>query len=497
MSSNVRVRFAPSPTGEPHLGNIRTALFNWLFARNQGGTFIVRVEDTDQARKVEGATDAIFDALRWLGIDWDEGPEAGGDFGPYYQSERLDTYHTHTQQLIEQGDAYYCYCTPDRLDAMRKEQQARKQPPGYDRHCRDLTPEQLEAWRVEMGAGDRQPVVRFKMPLTGISTIDDVIRGEVTFDLSLLDDFVILKSDGYPTYHLANVVDDHLMEISHVMRAEEWLSSAPRHKELYRALGYDMPVLAHLPIILGPDKSKLSKRHGATSVLEYRDNGYLPEAMANFLVLLGWSLDDHTEMFDRESLIRSFDLERVSASPAVFNKDKLDWFNGVYMRTLETDELTEKVLPYLEEGLPEEVARPLDRDYVSRIMPLVHERLKTLSEAPELTSFFFLEKLRFNPLDMIQKGMDRFVAQEALEKIVERLDPVEPWDEATLEGTLRPLAEELELTTGQLFGPIRVAISGRKAAPPLFETMAVLGKERCMDRLRAALKFLKMVPIAC
>jgi glutamyl-tRNA synthetase len=497
MTSNVRVRFAPSPTGEPHLGNIRTALFNWLFARNHGGTFIVRVEDTDQARKVEGATDSIFAALRWLGIDWDEGPEVGGDFGPYYQSERLDTYHTHTQRLIEQGDAYYCYCTPDRLDVMRKEQQARKEPPKYDRHCRDLTPEQLEAWRVELGTGDRQPVVRFKMPLEGISTIDDVIRGAVTFDLSLLDDFVILKSDGYPTYHLANVVDDHLMEISHVMRAEEWLSSAPRHKELYRALGYDMPKLAHLPIILGPDKSKLSKRHGATSVLEYRDNGYLPEAMTNFLVLLGWSLDDHTEMFDRESLIRSFDLERVSASPAVFNKDKLDWFNGVYMRTLAMDDLTEKVLPFLEEALPEEVARPLGHDYISRIMPLVYERLKTLSDAPELMTFFFLEKLRFNPLDMIQKGMDRFVAQEALEKIVERLELVESWDEATLEGTLRPLAEELELTTGQLFGPIRVAITGRKAAPPLFETMAVLGKERCMARLRAALKFLKMVPIAC
>jgi glutamyl-tRNA synthetase len=472
-------------------------LFNWLFARNQGGTFIVRVEDTDQARKVEGATDSILAALRWLGIDWDEGPEAGGDFGPYYQSERLGTYHTHSQRLIEQGDAYYCYCTPDRLDVMRKEQQARKEPPKYDRHCRDLTPEQLEAWNVELGTGGRQPVVRFKMPLEGISTIDDVIRGAVTFDLSLLDDFVILKSDGYPTYHLANVVDDHLMEISHVMRAEEWLPSAPRHKELYRALGYDMPKLAHLPIILGPDKSKLSKRHGATSVLEYRDSGYLPEAMTNFLVLLGWSLDDRTEMFDQESLIRSFDLERVSASPAVFNKDKLGWFNGVYMRALSMDDLAEKVLPFLEEGLPEEVARPLDYDYIARIIPMVYERLKALSDAPELMAFFFLEKLRFNPLDMIQKGMDRFVAQEALEKIVERLEPVEPWDEATLEGVLRPLAEELELTPGQLFGPIRVAITGRKAAPPLFETMAVLGKKRCMARLRAALKFLKMVPIAC
>ena len=493
MTDTVRVRYAPSPTGEPHLGNIRTALFNWLFARNQGGAFIVRMEDTDQERKVPGAQEAIMEALRWLGIDWDEGPEKEGPYGPYVQSERLPIYQEHARRLVVEGHAYRCYCTPQRLDAMRKDQQARKQPPGYDRLCRYLTPE----GEAKAAADNPKSVVRFKMSLEGQIVVHDLIRGDVEFDASLLDDFVILKSDGFPTYHLANVVDDHLMDVSHVMRAEEWLPSAPRHKALYEALGYPMPKMAHLPMILGPDRAKLSKRRGATSVLAYRDLGYLPEAMVNFMTLLGWSLDDHTDIISRETLVKSFSLDRVSPAPAVFNVEKLDWFNGVYIRRLSAEDIAPQLVPWLENGLPGEVARPLDSGYVRSIVPLVQDRLAKLSDAAELTSFFFVEQPRYNPLYIIQKGMVRDDTREALRRSIAVLEPLEDWTTNALESTLRALAEELGLKTGQLFGALRVAVTGRTAAPPLFQTMEVLGKARCMARLRSADSFVNAIPIAC
>ena len=493
MNDVIRVRYAPSPTGEPHLGNIRTALFNWLFARSNGGKFIVRIEDTDQAREVTGAQTAILQALRWLGIDWDEGPDLGGPHAPYTQSGRLDIYHEHVSRLLAEGHAYRCYCTPERLDQMRKDQQNRKQPPGYDRHCRDLTPEVI-AMLSESGA---RGIVRFKMPLNGKIEFLDLVRGEMEFDAALLDDFVILKSDGFPTYHLASVVDDHLMDISHVMRAEEWLSSTPRHKALYDALGYPIPKIAHLPMIFGPDRSKLSKRHGATSVLAYREEGYLSDAMINFMALLGWSLDDQTEVIERNTLIGNFQLGRVAAAPAIFNVEKLDWFNGIYIRKLSVQDLRDQILPWLEQGLPESVDRPLDQDYVEAIIPLIHDRLKKLSEATELTSFFFEQQPRYNPLNVIQKGMLRDDTRVALGEIVVALNPLVQWDSSQLEDTLRALAKRLELTPGQLFGMIRVAITGRTAAPPLFQTMEVLGKERCMNRINAADFFVKAIPIAC
>ncbi|MCX6000886.1 MAG: glutamate--tRNA ligase, partial [Chloroflexi bacterium] len=304
-TENVRVRYAPSPTGYPHIGNIRTALFNWLFARHAGGTFIIRIEDTDQARKVEGAQEAILDSLRWLGIDWDEGPEAGGSCGPYLQSNRLPLYQQHAQQLLNSGHAYECYCSAERLSQTRAAMAERKESiRTYDRHCRDLCPKERDRLKCQ----GVSPVIRFKVPLEGRTTFHDLVRGNIAFDNSELDDLVLLKSDGYPTYHLANVVDDHLMKITHVMRADEWLSSTPRHVLLYRAFHWEPPLYAHLPMILGPDKSKLSKRHGATSLLEYRDKGYLPEAVVNFLALLGWSLDDRTELFSRDELISHFSL---------------------------------------------------------------------------------------------------------------------------------------------------------------------------------------------
>ena len=490
MAKSVRVRYAPSPTGYPHVGNIRTALFNWLFARHHGGSFIVRIEDTDVTRKVKGALEAILDGLRWLGLDWDEGPEVGGKYGPYFQSQRLEKYCEAAKRLISQGNAYYCYCSPKRLEEMRAEQIRRKQPPGYDRHCRNLSPGE----RRNKEAEGITPVVRFNAPLSGQTKFNDLIRGEVVFENSTIDDFVLLKSDGYPTYHLANVVDDHLMEITHVLRAEEWLSSTPRHLLLYQALGFEPPQFAHLPMILGTDRSKLSKRHGAVSITEYREQGYLPEAMVNFLALLGWSLDDKTEIFSRQQLIEGFSLERVSRTAAIFNKEKLDWMNGVYIRSLTLEDFTQRALPFLDRDLPPEVKRPLSVGYVRQIMPLVQERARTLAEVAELTRFFFVDELDYDASLLIGKDMTRESTAQALEISQQRLKQLEIFDAESLEKLLRPLAEELGLKTGQLFGTLRVAVTGRTAAPPLFQTMTVLGKERCLRRIEAVLGRLPALP---
>ena len=483
MTNSVRVRYAPSPTGYPHVGNIRTALFNWLFARHHGGSFIVRIEDTDVTRKVRGAVKGILDGLRWLGLDWDEGPEVGGKYAPYFQSQRLEIYSETAQRLISQGDAYYCYCSTQRLKEMRAEQVGRKQPPGYDRLCRHLTQEE----RAQKEAEGITPVVRFKTPLGGQTRFNDLIRGEVVFDNNTLDDFILLKSDGYPTYHLANVVDDHLMEITHVLRAEEWLSSTPRHLLLYRALGFEPPQFAHLPMLLGTDRSKLSKRHGAVSITEYREQGYLPEAMVNFLALLGWSLDDKTELMSREELIQSFSLERISRTAAIFNRDKLNWMNGVYIRSLTADEFFEAVEPYLMMNIPAGEALISSEEYVRDILPLIQERARTLAEVAELAQFFFIDQLDYEPGLLIGKNMSRKTTIEALKAAQQRLSQLEAFDAQSLEGVLRPLAVELGLKTGQLFGTLRVAVTGRTAAPPLFQTMAVLGKERCLRRIEAAL----------
>lgn len=486
----VRVRYAPSPTGEPHVGNIRTALFNWLLARHEGGTFVVRIEDTDQSRIAPGALETIFESLRWLGLDWDEGPEVGGAYSPYFQSQRLEHYHQASRELIEAGHAYECYCSPERLEQVRADQMRRSLPPKYDRHCRNLSPEE----RRELAAGDVRPVVRFKTPLSGQTRLHDLVRGNVTFDNDTLDDFVMLKSDGFPTYHLAAVVDDHLMEITHVLRGEEWLPSTPRHVLLYQAFGWPPPLFVHLPMILGPDRSKLSKRHGDTSMLEFRGHGFLPEAVFNFLGLLGWSLDDKTEIISREEFTRHFSIERIVKSPAVFNLEKLTWMNGVYIRDLPPPALAEHLALILEERLPTDIPRPVDRSYLARIVPLVRERIKRLDEAPDLCGFFFQEgELTYPVGDLLGK---RFAdprgvpgeAVQALATVSERIRPLEVWEHEALEGVIRPLAAELELKTGELFGLIRVAVTGRTAAPPLFETMAVLGRERCLARLEAAVK---------
>ena len=477
----VRVRFAPSPTGEPHVGNLRTALFNWLFARRYGGSFVLRVEDTDRDRYVEGAVAAILDSLRWLGLDWDEGPEVEGVYGPYMQSQRLKIYEEIAQKLLDGGFAYRCYCSRERLDQIRKEQQRNNSQLGYDRNCRNLTPQE----RREHEAQSVVPVVRFKMPLSGETSVQDLIRGEVTWRNEGLDDFIILKSDGYPTYHLANVVDDHLMKISHVLRAEEWLPSTPRHLQLYSALEYGPPSFAHLPMILGPDRAKLSKRHGAAAILKYRDDGYLPEAMVNFMVLLGWSLDDKTEIMSREFIMEHFSLERIGKPGAVFDNEKLEWMNGLYIRQLPEVELAERMLPVLKAGLPAECTN-VDPEGLMPVIPLVRERLKTLNDAPEMTKYFFQRDIDYELNALIQKGMDADSTLQALRQATEVLTSLKDFDTTTIEEALRAACAELGLSGRQFFGALRVAVTGRTAAPPLFETMEVLGRERCLERIEKA-----------
>jgi glutamyl-tRNA synthetase len=480
----VRVRYAPSPTGIPHVGNIRTALFGWLFARHEGGSFIVRIEDTDQARYDEQALAGILESLRWLGLDWDEGPEVGGPHEPYFQSQRLEHYQRYARELIEGGHAYECFCSSERLDAMRAEQQRRKQPPRYDRLCRDLSEGEREAKRSEGSA----PVVRFRTPLEGTTAFHDLIRGDIEFDNTTLDDFVMLKSDGYPTYHLAHIVDDRMMEISHVLRGDEWVASTPRHVLLYQALGWPMPQVVHLPIILGPDKAKLSKRHGAVSALAYRDQGYLPEAMFNFLGLLGWSLDDHTVVISREQFIQHFSLERIGKNPAVFDLEKLTWMNGVYLRELPEARLADLIAERLERDLPQSAPRPIDRETVRRLVPLIRERIKRLDEVADMTEGFFTDDLPYTGSDLLGKRFkdNTAVAQEALRASKERIEALDAWEHAALEASLRALAEEREMKAGDLFMLLRVAATGRAISPPLFESMEVLGRERCLRRLDEA-----------
>jgi glutamyl-tRNA synthetase len=488
-ASDIRVRFAPSPTGLQHIGGFRTALFDWLLARHFGGRFLLRIEDTDTARTVPGAVDAIMEGFGWLGMDWDEGPIVGGPVGPYFQTQRRDLYLAYTEQLLAGGHAYRCFCTPERLREVREAQRQRGEPPRYDRLCRRLS---ADAVAARLAAGEPY-VVRLAVPEEGQTRVRDVLRGEITFDNAHLDDAVLLKSNGYPTYHLANVVDDHLMGISHVIRAEEWISSAPLHLMTYAALGWQPPLFAHVPDVLGPDGKKLSKRHGAIPLLEYRDLGYLSEAVLNYMALLGWSYDEKTDVLSREHLIEAFTLERVGTAAARYDAERLLWLNGVYIRRLSPDELTARTLPFLERpaansGLPESVARPLDRAYVTRVLLLEQERMKALAEAPALTEFFFVPRVNVAPELLVAKNMTREQAQDGLRRALEVLEHTPEWRAEALEAPLRALVAEMGLKPVQLFTSLRVAITGRTVSPPLFATMEVLGREPTLGRIHQAIE---------
>ncbi|MGE5529953.1 MAG: glutamate--tRNA ligase [Patescibacteria group bacterium] len=485
MTAPVRVRFAPSPTGLLHIGGARTAIYDWLLARATGGAFILRIEDTDRNRFVPGALQDIMDSLRWLGLQWDEGPEVGGPYGSYFQSERLPLYQSHARRLIDEGKAYYCFCTAERLAALRAAQEAAKSPSGYDRLCRGLPRDEAEG-RLAKG---EKAAVRFKTPLTGSTVFADAIRGEITVENRTLDDMVLLKSDGFPTYHLAAIVDDHEMRITHVLRGDEWLSSAPRHILLYRAFGWEPPVFAHLPVFLNPSGSgKMSKRHGATSVREYREKGYLPEALFNFLLLLGWHPQEEREIYDPDEAARVFTLDRVSKAPVALSFDKLDWFNGIYLRKLQPEDLARRCLPFLQAaGLLPEPCPPERFAYLAGLIPLVQERLTTLAEAPDHLGYFLQETIPLPPSDLLcGKKTEPVLVRAILTRAVEIVRGLEVFDEASLESALAPLAAEFGLKKGEVFMPMRVAVSGRTATPGLFETMAAIGRERCLARLQSA-----------
>lgn len=432
--------------------------------KNQG-IFVLRIEDTDRERLVEGAVQQIQDSLTWLGLEWDEGPDIGGDLGPYVQSERLELYRQYSNAGVEKGFLYRCWCSPERLDSLRKEAQKNHCAFKYDRHC-------LE----NPGDSSTPHVLRFKVPSGQTVSWDDAVRGQLTFASDDIDDFVAVKSDGFPTYHFASVVDDHLMEISHVLRGDEWIASGPKHVLLYQAYGWNPPIFAHLPQVLGSDKAKLSKRHGAKSVLEYRDEGYLPEAVVNFMALLGWNPGDGStqEIFNQEELINTFSLEHVQSSPAIFDPERLNWLNGLYIRRLPIDELFIRSQAFLPTP-----AKKYDKDYQKQALGLVQERLKYLTELPELTDFFFTDP-------KVDSELLPIGAKDSLKKARDVLKNVE-FNHDNLETALRQLAEDLGIKAGELFGHLRVAITGKTAAPGLFETMTVLGKETVLNRLESTI----------
>ncbi len=481
MAAEVRVRYAPSPTGQPHIGNIRTALFNWLFARHHGGKFIVRIEDTDQTRLVDGAVEAILDGLRWLDIDWDEGPEVNGPHAPYEQSNRLEIYQRLSEQLLDQGNAYYCHCSREALEQLRKTNRESGSYSAEGCRCRDLG----RAGAVGEPVSDGERVIRFAMPQTGLTQVHDLIRGDVEWKNDLQEDFVILKSDGFPTYHLAVVADDHLMEISHVMRAEEWLPSTPRHLQLYNAFGFQPPDFAHLPMITGPDRAKLSKRHGATAIGEYRGQGYLPEALLNFMVLLGWSLDGSTEVVSLQDIIDNFTLDHITKSAAIFDQDKLVWMNGVYIRDMPADDLAHRMTAYIPRDMNSD-----EHEYLRNIAPLVQERLKRLDESDDLTTYLFGDLAPdYDGAILVQKGMDAEGTSSALRAAINALEAEtaeNDFGHEKLESIFGDMTESLSLSRRQFFGLLRTASTGRTVSPPLFETMEVMGRGRVLSRFQQA-----------
>lgn len=473
----IRVRFAPSPTGYLHVGGARTALYNWLFARRNGGRFILRIEDTDRKRSTEDAIHGIIESMSWLGLDWDESLSR--------QTDRLDDYLAKAALLVEEGQAYYCFCSPEELRERRLAAELSGQPPGYDRRCRDLAPEKEAAYRSE----DRVPSIRIKMDDTGETVVEDVVRGRVVFNNAELDDLIIMRPDGIPTYNFASVVDDIEMRITHVIRGEDHLPNTPRQMRVYRALGAEPPVFAHLSMILGADKTPLSKRHGAASVEAFRDDGYLPEALINFLALLGWSWDDHTTIFGLDELVEKFALDKVTKSPAVFDTVKLDWMNGQYIRELSHDALTHALMPFWRRAgfLPaEKVDGPL-LDKLKAIAGICRERLVKLTDIVELTDFFF-RPVEYDP-DAVRKALEKEGVDQVLRRAGEKLSALDSWTTAEIEVALRDFAEESGQKPRIVFQPIRVAVSGRLVSPPLFESLEILGQPETLNRLNMAESF--------
>jgi len=484
----IRVRFAPSPTGYLHIGGARTALFNWFFARQNGGSFVLRIEDTDRERLKEDSVSQILDSLRWLGIDWDEGPEAGGDYGPYFQSQRTELYAAAARELLDSGKAYYCFCSAEELEAEREIQRKEGRAIGYGGKCRDLSAEEVRR-RLEQGL---KPVLRIRMPDSGPIVVEDIIRGSVNFDHDLFDDFVIMKSNGLPAYNFACVVDDSAMEITHVIRAEEHLPNTPRQQFLYEALGRPVPEFAHLSMILAPDRSKLSKRHGATSVSEFRDMGCLPEAIVNYLTLLGWSSGEESSgVLSPEYTLKNFSLEKVSKTAAVYDTQKLLWLNGQYIRDYDLEALAGQALPFFaKEGIAPPTEMEEDRRHFIAVIRAVRDRARTLPEIADACRYFFEEVTFYD-----ESGRDKYFKAEGaldlLSKCAERLAALDGFTAESTEKTCRDLAEELGIKAGAVIHPVRLALTGRTATPGLFDVMVLLGREKCLERLDRATAFIR------
>ena len=487
----VRVRFAPSPTGFLHIGGARTALYNYLLARQTGGSFVLRIEDTDQERLVPGAFENMLAGLRWLGLQWDEGPQVGGAHAPYVQSERAALHRARAEQLVLAGQAYHCFCTRERLDALRTEQRVLKRPPRYDGQCRNLAP----AVAAQLRAAGTPAVIRFKTPADGSTTVTDAIRGDITVQNSTIDDFIILKSDGLSLYHLAAMADDHAMGITHVIRADEWLPSLPKHALILRAFGWPEPVWCHLSVFRKPSgKGKMSKRDAAELrgseghsifVHELREIGYLPAAVLNWLALMGWSYDDQKEDFDMAELVRCFSLARVNPAAAAVNFEKLDHFQGVHLRRMLPQELAAALVPYfMAAGLP------ADPSLLERIVPLIQERITTFEDAPPLAGFFFRESVDCNSADLLVKDKTAGESAVVLQRAHAVLAALPTAQHRAANAALAALAAELELKPGQLFSPLRMAVTGQKVSPPLFETMELLGRDVVLARISAATQLL-------
>ena len=493
-----RVRFAPSPTGYLHLGGLRTALFDWLWARHTGGQFILRIEDTDQRRYGPDSLEDVMRGLKWLGLALDEGPDIGGPYGPYVQSQRKAIYQEYAEKLIQLGHAYRCYCTPERLEKVREEQRRRGEKPGYDRHCRYLSPEE----RARLEAEGRPSVVRFAVPLEGSTTFHDLLRGSITVQNRELQDMVLLKSDGLPTYHLAVVVDDHLMKITHVLRGQEWLATAPLHQLIYQAFGWEAPVFVHLPVILDPTgKGKMSKRKKVvgdkvylTLVRDFIEAGYLPEAMFNFLATIGWSYAAEREIFTREEAIQRFHLRDINPSPAAMDYDKLEWLNGVYIRKLSPQELKARLIPYLSRDLGIDEERLRQDPRLDKLIPLIQERIKRLGEAAQWLDWAFVEAEAITyagPKLLLGRKLDMAQSVAVLKAGLAILEEIEPFEHQAIQAAFRAKAEEMGVKAGSFFGPFRGAITGKKVSPPLFESMEALGREEVVKRVRRAIAFLE------
>ena len=488
MTDAVRVRFCPSPTGSPHVGLARTALFNWAFARHHGGTFVFRIEDTDAARDSEESYQTLLEVLRWLGFEWDEGPEVGGPFAPYRQSQRYDKYAEVAAKLLEAGHAYHCYCSADELDERNDKARAEGRTPGYDGHCRSLSAAQVAAYDAE----GRKPVVRFRMPDRAI-TFDDLVRGEITFQPEHVPDYVLVRGNGHPLYTLVNPVDDALMEITHVLRGEDLLSSTPRQIALYEALA-DIgvgtgrtPAFGHLPYVMGQGNKKLSKRDPEANLLGYRDRGFLPEGLLNYLALLGWAIAEDRDIFSMDEMVAAFDISRVNPNPARFDIKKAEAINATHLRALPVEELARRIVPYLRaaEILPDEVTEE-QQALLAAAAPLVHERMNTLGEAVDMLGFLFVDQLESDPAD-VEKLLDTDEGRAVVKASHDALAALTTWDTASIEEALRSaLIDGLGIKPRNAFGPVRVAITGRRISPPLFESLELLGREKSLARLTAA-----------